>query len=153
MELVYLGIGLFVLLANCVVLFLLVRRQSYSRIAALLTNLQAGQLKQEQLFRDELGRSRVESAGIAREHRQEIVNSFQSLSDTVFGRKARGGGHSCPPLTLGLLLHPLTMGVVKKSIYRSFRIIDLAKSSFQIFGFKGVTRKILRNKELAPTTR
>jgi len=40
--------------------------------AALLTNLQAGQLKQEQLFRDELGRSRVESAGIAREHRQEI---------------------------------------------------------------------------------
>ena len=31
---------------------------------------------------------------------------------------------------------------------QSFRIIDLAKKTFQIFGFKGVIRKIFRNKDL-----
>jgi hypothetical protein len=41
------------------------------------------------------------------------------------------------------------MGVArKKLIYQSFRIIDLAKKSFQIFGFKGVIRKIFRNEDL-----
>jgi DNA recombination protein RmuC len=91
MELVFLGIGLVLLLVNCVLLLMLVRRHSHRPIAGLLTNLQAGQVKQEQLFRDELGRSRVESAGIAREQRQEIVNSFQALSDTLFGRMAEFG--------------------------------------------------------------
>ena len=42
------------------------------------------------------------------------------------------------------------MGVAKKLIFLSFRTIGLAKNSFQIFGFKGVIRKIFRNKELAP---
>jgi len=45
------------------------------------------------------------------------------------------------------------MDVAKKSKYRSFRIIYLAKKSFQIFGSKGLIRKIFRNKELAPKTR
>ena len=40
------------------------------------------------------------------------------------------------------------MGVAKKLICRPFRIIDLAKNSFQIFGFKGAIRKIFRNKDL-----
>jgi hypothetical protein len=33
-------------------------------------------------------------------------------------------------------------------ISRPFRIIDLWRNSFQIFGFKGVIRKIFRNKDL-----
>ncbi len=91
MELTFLEIGLVLLLANCIFLVLLWRRDSVRSVTALLVNLREGQVNQERLFQDELGRSRVESSGIAREHRQEIVNSFQSLSDTVFGRMAEFG--------------------------------------------------------------
>lgn len=40
------------------------------------------------------------------------------------------------------------MGVEKKSICGSFRIIDLAKNCFQIFGFKGLAGKIFQNQRL-----
>ena len=38
---------------------------------------------------------------------------------------------------------------LKRNNFRSFRIIDLAKNSRQIFEFKGLIRKIFRNKDLA----
>lgn len=85
MDLTLLGIGL-VLLVNSILLIFVLRKDSIQSITPLLTGLRQGQIDQERLFNDELGRSRVESAGIAREHRQEIVNSFQSLSDMVFRR-------------------------------------------------------------------
>jgi DNA recombination protein RmuC len=85
MDLTLLGIGL-VLLVNSILLIFVLRKDSIQSITPLLTGLRQGQIDQERLFNDELGRSRIESAGIAREHRQEIVNSFQSLSDMVFRR-------------------------------------------------------------------
>ena len=39
--------------------------------------------------------------------------------------------------------------ISEKNIFRSFRIIGLAKNSRQIFEFKGLIRKIFRNKDLA----
>jgi hypothetical protein len=38
----------------------------------------------------------------------------------------------------------------KKRVARSFRIIELGKNSRKIFEFKGLIRKIFRNKDLAP---
>ncbi|MGA7850751.1 MAG: DNA recombination protein RmuC [Terriglobales bacterium] len=92
MELILLKLGLALLVANCVLLIvLIVRRDSGQSISTLLANLRDGQADQERLFRDELGRSRLESATIAREHRQEINTSFQSLSDAVRGQMAELG--------------------------------------------------------------
>ncbi len=92
MELILLKLGLALLVANCVLLIvLIVRRNSGQSINTLLANLRDGQADQERLFRDELGRSRLESATIAREHRQEINASFQSLSDAVRGQLAELG--------------------------------------------------------------
>ncbi len=89
MELLFLKIGIFLLVVNCILLIVfLFRRGSTGTVSAQLTGLREGQQDQERLFRDELGRSRVESAGIAREGRQEIVNSFKSLSDVVCGQMA-----------------------------------------------------------------
>ena len=99
MELVFLGIGALLLLANCVFLFLLVRRHSDRPIAALLTNLQAGQVKQEQLFRDELGRSRLENAGNAREHRQELILRFSLCPIWCSGEWRNLGNHKPPGWT------------------------------------------------------
>lgn len=42
--------------------------------------------RHEKLLRDELARTRTENAGAARDHRQELATSFQSLSEAVFGR-------------------------------------------------------------------
>jgi hypothetical protein len=49
----------------------------------------------------------------------------------------------------GLFTPKVLSGVTIFFISRSFRIIYLAGNSFQIFEFKGVIRKIFRNKELA----
>jgi hypothetical protein len=60
------------------------------------------------------------------------------------------GGH---PVGLGMILIRGIVihlpGVTKKFSIPPFRITDLAGNSFQIFEFKGVIRKIFRNKELA----
>jgi len=54
-----------------------------------------------------------------------------------------------PTLGAALFTPKVLSGVTKKFNIPSFRIIVLAGDSFQIFEFKGVIRKIFRNKELA----
>jgi DNA recombination protein RmuC len=88
MEPMFIEVTVFLLLVNCILLLVLLFRNPVRSVGTLLTSLREGQVNQEQLFREELGRNRVESTGIARENRQEIVTSFQSLSDIVCGRMA-----------------------------------------------------------------
>src|SRR5450755_2291814 len=88
MEPIFLALGLVLLAANCILLILVIRRDSNRSVLTLLASMRDQQVNQGDIFRDELGRSRLESAGIEREHRQEIVTSFQSLSDIVCSRMA-----------------------------------------------------------------
>ena len=85
METMFLGLGLVLLTANCIILIVLLVGRDSNRSGHHINGEPEGRAAKPrgQLFRDELGRSRVESAGSAREHRQEIVTSFQSLSDIV----------------------------------------------------------------------
>src|SRR5579864_7471302 len=77
------------LLLNTILLAVLLLATRHSRNDSVVPGLEAIQQKQhrlEQLIREESAQNRTETSGIARENRQELSLSFESLSESVFGR-------------------------------------------------------------------
>jgi len=79
-------VSVFVLVINCVLLMLLVRRGSLQSVFESLSSIAQAQVRHEQLLREEFARNRTEGNSLARENREEMNGAFRSLADAVFGR-------------------------------------------------------------------
>ena len=54
-----------------------------SQIASRLESLERGQEREEKMFRDELARTRDESAGAAKAQREELSGALKNVSETT----------------------------------------------------------------------
>ena len=92
MEPVFVAVVLVLLVGNCILLaWFGLRKPKAQSLDGISEQIRNSLVPQYELLRSELTRARGESATAAREHRQEIANSFQLLSDNVLTRIAGSG--------------------------------------------------------------
>jgi DNA recombination protein RmuC len=88
---VYLFAITVLLIFNLIILLILLGRSSKSRdyqVEARLEAFEKNQDKTERALREEIAKSRVESAGNAKLSREEMSSSFRMVSDSLLGRMA-----------------------------------------------------------------